>query len=132
MINPIELLAIDYFEYAENDAYNLPIIYVFAIIFGFIKKVFIRGENTGKPTHLIRVNAATQLKFIMELNNNIECLHWEVYETGWPYLNGGFIKNSIALMAIRLGGMRFFSQIMGNRFKGIFRVTRNQITNITL
>ena len=100
--------------------------------FGFIKKVFIRGENTGKPTHLIRVNAATQLKFIMELNNNIECLHWEVYETGWPYLNGGFIKNSIALMAIRLGGMRFFSQIMGNRFKGIFRVTQNQITNITL
>ena len=38
MISPIELIAFDYFEYAQNDAYNLPIIYVFAIIFGFIKK----------------------------------------------------------------------------------------------
>jgi len=100
--------------------------------FGLIKKVFIRGDNIGKPTHLLRVNASTQLNFIMELNNNIECLHWEVYETGWPYLNGGFLKNSIALMAIQLGGMKFFSQIMGNRFKGIFRVTQNQITNTIL
>jgi len=45
MINPIELIAFDYFEYAENDAYNLPIIYVFAIIFGFIKKVDFRLQR---------------------------------------------------------------------------------------
>ena len=97
--------------------------------FGLIKKIFFRRENPGKPTHLIRVNAKTQLNFIMEINNNIECLHWEVYETGWPYLNSGFLKNIIASMAIRLGGMRVFSQIMGNRFRGVFRVTQNQRTN---
>lgn len=93
--------------------------------YGLIKKILIREKKIGKPTHLIKVNASTQLNFIMELSKGIQCLHWEVYESGWPYHNGGMIKHSIALMAKRLGGKRLFTQIMGNRFKGIFQVGQN-------
>ena len=41
----LELLAFDYLTYAENDAYNLPIVYIFAIVFGFIKKVDFRLQR---------------------------------------------------------------------------------------
>ena len=45
MMNSLELFAFDYLTYAENDAYNLPIIYIFAIVFGFIKKVDYRLQR---------------------------------------------------------------------------------------
>jgi hypothetical protein len=44
-MNSLELLAFDYLTYAENDAYNLPIVYIFAIVFGFIKKVDFRLQR---------------------------------------------------------------------------------------
>ena len=59
---------------------------------------------------------------ILKINSRIECLHWEIYETGWPYINNGVIKNSIAKIAIYLGGKKFFSKVMGNRFRGIFKL----------
>ena len=45
MMSLSELLAFDYFIYAENDAYKLPIVYIFAIVFGFIKKVDYRLQR---------------------------------------------------------------------------------------
>ena len=97
-------------------------VYWAAKLFGFIKKIFLQKENYGKPTHLIRVDANIQKEFILKINSRIECLHWEVYETGWPYINNGIIKNSIAKIAIYLGGRKFFSKVMGNRFRGIFKL----------
>ena len=100
-------------------------VYWAAKLFGFIKKTFLQKENHGKPTHLIRVDADTQRDFILKINSRIECLHWEVYETGWPYSNNGLIKNTIAKLAIYLGGRKFFSKVMGNRFRGIFKLKEN-------
>jgi 2-polyprenyl-3-methyl-5-hydroxy-6-metoxy-1,4-benzoquinol methylase len=99
---------------------NPSLVYWSAKLFGHIKKLLRLNEQLGEPTHLIRVNEKTQLNFILELNSRIKCLHWEVYETGWPYANNGFLRNLIAQSAIFLGGKRLFSSVMGNRFKGIF------------
>ena len=99
---------------------NPSLVYWSAKLFGHIKKLLRLNEQLGEPTHLIKVNEKTQLNFILELNSRIHCLHWEVYETGWPYANNGFLRGLIAHAAIFLGGRRFFSSVMGNRFKGIF------------
>ena len=100
-------------------------VYWAAKLFGFIKKTFLSKDNNGKPTHLIRVDAKTQKDFILKINSRIECLHWEIYETGWPYRNNGPIKNTIAKLAIYLGGRKFFFKVMGNRFRGIFKLRDN-------
>ena len=101
---------------------NPSLVYWASKLFGIIKKVLISKEQYGEPTHLIRVNERTQLNFLLALNPRVSCLHWEVYETGWPYVNNGFLRNIIARLAIFFGGKRFFSLRMGNRFRGIFRI----------
>lgn len=101
---------------------NHSLVYWSAKLFGHIKKMFRLNEQFGEPTHLIKVNEKTQLNFILELDSRIKCLHWEVYETGWPYVNNGFLRNLIAQLAIFLGGKKFFSSVMGNRFRGIFTI----------
>lgn len=45
-MNSLELFAFDYITYAENDAYNLPIVYVFAIIFGLMHEVNFRLKRS--------------------------------------------------------------------------------------
>jgi hypothetical protein len=47
-------------------------------------------------------------------------VHWEVYETGWPYASGGAPKRSIAGLANVLGGKTLLGWTFGNRFRGIF------------
>jgi SAM-dependent methyltransferase len=104
---------------------NPSFVYWSSKVFGYIKKILTSKEQYGEPTHLIKVNERTQLNFILSLDPRIECLHWEVYETGWPYINNGFLRNIIAKFAIFFGGKRFFSLLMGNRFRGIFVIEEN-------
>lgn len=47
-----------------------------------------------------------------------------VEETGWPYRGIGKVKDAIASTAVALGGRRWLGLEFGNRFKGIFFVTR--------
>ena len=80
----------------------------------------------GKPTHLFRTGARQQLDFFCRVAPNLQLLHWEIYETGWPYADSGVIKNSISKFSNLLGGKTFFCITFGNRFKGIFRYTIGQ------
>jgi len=76
----------------------------------------------GKPTHLFRTGGQQQLAFFHRVEPKLELLHWEIYETGWPYAGNGVIKDLISTVATWLGGKKFREITFGNRFTGIFRV----------
>ena len=84
-------------------------------------KYFFRPKviNFDPPYHLIRVGSKQQLEFFNKLSTPVDVIYWEVYETGWPYLGGGLIKNFIAKTALILSGKKFFNLTFGNRFKAI-------------
>ena len=71
------------------------------------------------PTHLFRVNGESQLTFLKSINPSCKLVYWQIYETGWPYANGGFIKNIISKFAKFIGGKTLFGKTFGNRFKAI-------------
>jgi hypothetical protein len=92
-------------------------------MFGFLKRR-VRPNFIGlaPPTHLLRVNAAQQLAFFTRLNPCLSRLHWDVYETGWPYADGGALKRAIARVAAMLGGREICGVSFGNRFRCVFRL----------
>ena len=98
-------------------------VYWAARTFGMMKRR-LRPSFTGRgtPTHLFRAGAQQQLRFFQRITPQFERLHWAIYETGWPYADGGLIKRGIARVAISMGGKRFGGTIFGNRFIAIFRV----------
>jgi len=100
---------------------NHSLVYHFARSLGFIKKL-LKQENINNhpPTHMYRTSAKQQLAFIERLDTELECKVWEIYETGWPYIDGGTIKRIIARIAVALGGRSCLGSTFGNRFKGIF------------
>jgi SAM-dependent methyltransferase len=96
-------------------------VYHFARSFGYIKRLLKQDNyNDHPPTHLYRTGAKQQLAFLERLDTELECKVWEVYETGWPYTDGGTTKKIIAQIAVALGGRSCFGSTFGNRFKGIF------------
>lgn len=100
---------------------NPSLVYLSAKIFGFIKKLINPNfVGTHPPTHLFHINAKQQLKFFYRVQLDLTLEYWEVYETGWPYLKGGFLKNLIATLAIKLSGTNLLSTTLGNRFCGVF------------
>ena len=93
-----------------------------ASLYGKIKRLlFARKAADFPPTHLFRVNAEQQLHFFYRVDKNLTKLEWEITETGWPYNQGGGIKRFIAQIARWLGGRRYGSVTLGNRFHGMFR-----------
>jgi 2-polyprenyl-3-methyl-5-hydroxy-6-metoxy-1,4-benzoquinol methylase len=92
--------------------------YIFSMTKRLIRPKFV---GQGTPTHLFRTNAKQQLAFLNLIEPNLERLHWEIHETGWPYSDQGAIKNTIARLSKLIGGRRFGGTIFGNRFTGIFR-----------
>ena len=100
---------------------NISLVYLAALIFGRIKRVF-RPDlvENGQPHHLFRANEKGQINFFKRTSSDLVLKHWMVYETGWPYIEGGIFKKFIAKFAIILGGKSFFGMVFGNRFKAIF------------
>lgn len=78
--------------------------------------------GASAPTHLLRVNARRQKDFFTRVEPRLTLLHWETYETGWPYAGGGPMKRTIATLAVVLGGRTIFGETLGNRFRAIFRL----------
>ena len=74
---------------------------------------------TDPPTHLFRTGAHSQKVFFTRVDKSLSMRHFQVYETGWPYGSGGFVKRSIAAFAIFMGGRHFAGTTFGNRFKAI-------------
>lgn len=96
-------------------------VYWTAKIFGAIKRL-VRPYFVGshKPTHLYYTGAKQQMAFFFRASPSLHLQHWQIYETGWPYASGGFIKRVIASFAHWLGGKQLFGSTFGNRFCGIF------------
>ena len=89
---------------------------IFGMVKRFLKPKFIANDP---PTHLFRTNGHAQKTFFTRVEKNLSVLHWEIYETGWPYSAGGFIKRSISACANFMGGRKFAGITFGNRFKAI-------------
>ena len=49
--------------------------------------------------------------------NKFKIIDYEIFETGWPYNSGGYLKKSIALMAILFSNLNIFGFKIGNRFR---------------
>ena len=94
-----------------------------AQMFGAIKRLAKPNfKGSSPPTHLLRVNAAQQLAFFTRVDAGLSLLHWDVYETGWPYAGGALVKRAIAGAASAIGGKRISDVTFGNRFHGLFRL----------
>ena len=98
-------------------------VYWTAQSFGWLKRIvkphFVASHT---PTHLFRTNAKQQLAFCLRVEPRLDLLLWSVYETGWPYASGGAVKRVIAGVARLMSGQRLFGVILGNRFRGVFRM----------
>jgi 2-polyprenyl-3-methyl-5-hydroxy-6-metoxy-1,4-benzoquinol methylase len=98
-------------------------VYWASSLFGSIRHLFRPTfVGQGKPTHLFRTGSEQQLKFFNHVSKSLHLLRWEVYETGWPYINQGFLKSVIARAAIFVSGKKVFGSPLGNRFIGVFRL----------
>lgn len=77
--------------------------------------------GSGKPTHLFRTGGHQELAFFKRVEPGPELLHWQIFETGWPYDSGNVVKRFIAKAAILMSGKTIAGMTFGNRFTVIFR-----------
>ena len=79
--------------------------------------------GAGVPTHLFRTSAKAQSAFFRNRFPELQLLHWEVFETGWPYADGDGVKRRISDVALALGGREAFGYVLGNRFRALYRLS---------
>ena len=62
-------------------------------IFWQYKKKFLSAnyKNNFKPYHLFFCDFQNQLSMIKNINK-FKIIDYEIYETGWPYNSGGYLK----------------------------------------
>jgi 2-polyprenyl-3-methyl-5-hydroxy-6-metoxy-1,4-benzoquinol methylase len=90
-------------------------------IYGQIKHIFRPNFiATDPPHHLFRVGEKQQLELFLRFKGSLKLKYWHVYESGWPYIEGGLIKVIIAKIAILIGGNKIINTTFGNRFHAIF------------
>jgi SAM-dependent methyltransferase len=109
--------------FVEGPLQNNPsLVYWSALTFGFAKRA-LHANFSGfdPPTHLFRADEKQHLLLFRRVEPRLELLHWEIFETGWPYASRGGIKRTIASTAARLGGASLLGMTFGNRFRGVFR-----------
>lgn len=96
-------------------------VYWAARLFGAVKSI-VRPTFTPNhpPTHLFCTNAKQQLAFFSRVEPCLELKYWQIFETGWPYANGGAVKRTISRVAVCLSGRQFLGVTFGNRFRGLF------------
>lgn len=94
-------------------------------IYSIIKKYVLRiNKIHASPTHLLRFNARQQ-KLVFQKAFPLHILHyWKVYDTGWPYNQGGLLKRLIAAISIWISGNTYFLSESGNRFIACFTVKK--------
>jgi len=102
---------------------NPSLVYFAARLFGAMKRRFNPGASVeAPPTHLVLANAAQHRALFARTAPSLTILHWRIYETGWPYAEGGAIKRAIAALASALGGKSIGGIAFGNRFQAIYRL----------
>ena len=58
---------------------------------------------------------------MIKKTNKFRIIDYKIYETGWPYNSGGYLKKIIALAAILFSQLNFFGFKIGNRFRIILK-----------
>ena len=100
---------------------NLSLVNFFIIAFGNIKRFISPNyKNNFKPYHLFFCNFQNQLSMIKKINK-FKIIDYKIYETGWPYNCGGYLKKNIALIAILFSKLNIFGFNIGNRFRIILQ-----------
>ena len=100
---------------------NFSLVNISIVLFGNIKKFLSYNyKNNFKPYHLYFCDFKNQLSMIKK-NNKFEVLNYEIYETGWPYNCGGYVKKIIAMMAVLFSKLNIFGFKIGNRFRIILK-----------
>jgi SAM-dependent methyltransferase len=100
---------------------NPSLVYFASVLFGSLKKRFASDcVGDGVPHHLYRTDAESQRSFFHRIDSRLKLVEWEIYESGWPYADGGFVKKVIARAAMRMGGHSIMRITFGNRFRGVF------------
>jgi len=98
-------------------------VYFASRLFGFFKhRLRPSHVNPGMPTHLFRTSARAQAAFFSTRFPQLRKEHWRVFETGWPYAQGPWLKRRIAHISQLLGGQRLLGFTFGNRFEAIYRL----------
>jgi len=99
---------------------NPSLVYWVSRAYGWLKNILRPGfVATYPPYHLFRVGGAQQLDFFNTFESNLQLKYWDIYESGWPYIECGIIKRVIANIAIFFGGKKMFNLTFGNRFNAI-------------
>lgn len=105
---------------------NPSLVYWASKLFGMLKHLLRPNFiGNGTPWHLFRTNWAQQLEFFHIVEPKLTLLHWQVLETGSPYVNNGRVKNLISNLAIKLSGKKVGPFVLGNYFVAIFKYNDN-------
>ncbi len=99
---------------------NFSIVNFIIILFGNIKRFFLKQKNNFEPYHLYFCNLKNQLSMFEKIKN-YKIIKYEIYETGWPYYNGGLIKKTIAFIAKLISQINIFGFKIGNRVRIIVK-----------
>ena len=100
---------------------NISLVNISIIIFGNFKKLIRPNlKNNFKPYHLYFCNFKNQLSMIKS-SNKYKIIKYEIYETGWPYNDGGLIKKFISSLSILISKLNIFGFKFGNRFRIILK-----------
>ena len=100
---------------------NFSVVNFSIILFGNIKK-FLKPnlKNNFMPYHLYFCNFNNQLLMLKKIKK-YKIVKYEIYETGWPYNNGGLVKTLIARLAIIFSKINIFGFKIGNRFRIVLK-----------
>ena len=100
---------------------NFSLVNLSIILFGNIKKFLIpKFKNNFEPYHLYFCNFKNQLLMFKKIKN-CKIVKYEIYETGWPYNNGGIIKKVIVILAKLFSQLNIFGFKIGNRARIIVK-----------
>jgi SAM-dependent methyltransferase len=109
---------------------NPGLIYWASLCYGRIKRLFNpKHIGDGVPHHLYRTESQCQKLFFSRVDTRLNAISWEIYETGWPYVDGRGLKKVIGKVAIYFGGWTIFGITLGNRFRGVFKLSESRESN---
>lgn len=106
---------------------NISPVMLAAKIVGYVKNKLKLGKSIYPPLHLSRANAESQKFLIARIVGHDEFILWDVYDTGWPYLNNKNIRHIIGKVAIICSGLKFYKYVFGNRFRAVIKIKKSAI-----
>lgn len=102
--------------------HNYSFVFFAAYLYGQLSRlIFPNRQRIGVPTHLFRTSARAQAMFFQDATYSLDCLSWNVWENGWPYSQGRFLKRLISRLSILWCNHFTSGQQFGNRFRAVYK-----------